>query len=122
VSEGPFRTLRNLAIVAIVALLIALAPGGGTGLSVALWILTVAFFAAIAFLGYRLYREHRFTLDSLSTVERWVLYGSIGLAFVTFTASQRLLHTGLGVLVWIGLLGLASFGVFWVWRHSREYG
>ena len=40
-SEGPFKTLRNLAIVALVALLIALAPGGGTGLSVALWILTV---------------------------------------------------------------------------------
>ena len=46
-SEGPFKTVRNLGIVALVALLIALAPGGGTGLSVALWILTVAFFAAI---------------------------------------------------------------------------
>ena len=120
-TDGPFRTLRNFGIVALVALVIALAPGGGTGLSVVLWIVTVAFFTAIAFLGFRLYREHRFTLDSLSTLERWVLYGSIGLAFVTFTASQRLLHTGIGVLVWIALLGIASFGVFWVWRHATQY-
>jgi len=83
-----FRGLRNFAIVALVALAIALAPGGGTGLSVVLWILTVAFFTAIALLGYRLYREHRFTIDSLSALERWVLYGSVGLAFLTFTGTN----------------------------------
>jgi uncharacterized protein involved in cysteine biosynthesis len=123
VSAGPFRTLRNVAIIAVVALLIALAPGGGTGLSVALWILTVAFFAAIAFMGYRMYREYRFTIDSLSALEKWVAYGSIGIAFVTFTATRRLFSIGGGgVLVWIALLGLASFGIYWVWRHQSQYG
>jgi hypothetical protein len=118
-----FRGLRNFAIVALVALAIALAPGGGTGLSVALWVLTVAFFAAIALFGYRLYREHRLTIDALSALERWVLYGSIGLAFLTFTGTNRLFDLGGGgVLIWLGLLGLASFGVFWVWRHSSQYG
>ena len=116
------KHVRNFGIVVLVAAALAFVPGGGPTLGVVLALLAIAFFTAIAFLGWRLYHEHRFTLDSLSTLERWVLYGSIGLAFVTFTASQRLLHTGLGVLVWIGLLGLASFGVFWVWRHSREYG
>ena len=73
------RGLRNFGIVALVALAIALAPGGGTGLAVALWILTVAFFVSIALLGYRLFREHRFTIESLSVLERSVAYGSIAL-------------------------------------------
>ena len=118
-----YRTLRNFGIVALIALAIALAPGGGTGLSVALWILTVAFFASIALLGFRLYRENRFTLDSLSTTERGVAYGSVGLAFVDFTATSRLFQLGGGgVLIWLAILGLCSYGIFWVWRRQSEYG
>jgi hypothetical protein len=118
-----FRGLRNFAIVALVALAIALAPGGGTGLSVALWLLTVAFFVSIALLGYRLYREHRFTIESLSVTERAVAYGSIGLAFVDFTATNRLASLGgIGWLIWLSVLGLSSYGIFWVWRHATQYG
>ena len=117
------RGLRNFAIVALIALAIALAPGGGTGLAVALWLLTVAFFVSIALLGYRLFKENRFTIESLSTLERGVAYGSIGLAFTDFTATNRLFGLGgLGILIWLALLGLASYGVFWVWRHATQYG
>ena len=120
--EG-LKTLRNFAIIALVALVIVLAPGGGTGLSLVLWLLTVAFFVSIAFLGWRLYMEHRFTLDSLATIERVVLYGSIALAFWDFAATKRLWNLGgPGIAGWVALLGLASFGVYWVWRHAREYG
>jgi len=117
------KTLRNFAIVALIALAIALAPGGGTGLNIVLWLLTAAFFISIAFLGYRLYMEHRFTLESLSNEQRWVLYGSVGLAFWDFAAAPRLWPLGAGgIAAWIALLVVASGGVFWVWRKSREYG
>ena len=117
------RGLRNFGIVALIALAIAVAPGGGTGLAVALWILTVAFFVSIALLGYRLFREHRFTIESLSVLERTVAYGSVGLAFVAFTATNRLFSWGGGgILAWFALLGLASYGIFWVWRHATQYG
>ena len=117
------KGLRNFAIVAIVALVIALAPGGGTGLSVALWVLTVAFFAAIALFGVRMYREHRFTIQSLSVLERTVAYVSVGAAFVAFTATHRLFDLGGGgVLIWLGILGGCSYGIFWVWKHSSQYG
>ena len=117
------RGLRNFAIIALVALAIALAPGGGTGLAVVLWILTVAFFVAIALLGYRLYREHRFAIQSLSGLERGVAYASVALAFTAFTATNRLFGLGGGgILAWFALLGLASYGVFWVWRHATRYG
>src|SRR4051812_50189197 len=111
---------RNFAIVALVALGFAALPGGQSTLNVILALLTILFFAAIALVGYRLYREHRFTIDSLEPIQRGVLYGSIGLAVLTFAASSRLLQ-GAGVLIWLALLGLASYGVFWVFQRYRRY-
>jgi hypothetical protein len=111
---------RNFAIVALIALGFTVLPGGRNTLDVILAILSIAFFAAIAFLGYRLYREHRFTLESLEERQRAVLYGSIGLALLTFVASARLFDGPL-ILVWLGLLGVASFGVYWVFTSSRRY-
>jgi len=114
------RAARNFAIVALIALAFTALPGGRSTLDVILAILSIAFFTAIAFLGYRLYREHRFTLESLSDRERAVLYGAIGLALLTFVASERLFDGPL-ILVWLGLLGLASYGVYWVFQSSRRY-
>jgi drug/metabolite transporter (DMT)-like permease len=117
------RKLINIAVVLLVALAFVLIPGGGPALEVALTLLSIAFFTAIAFLGYRLYREYSFTLDSLEPRVRLVLYGSIALAFLTFAASQRLFDVGGGgVLIWLAMLVLASFGVYWVYMQSRRFG
>jgi hypothetical protein len=111
---------RNFAIVALIALAFTALPGGEPTLNVLLAILTIGFFAAIAFLGYRLFREHRFTIESLEPVQRLVLYASIGLAILTFAASGRLFQ-GAGILVWMALIGLAAYGVYWVFQRSRSY-
>lgn len=117
------KTALNFAIVALIALALFLLPGGGSALNVMLTVLTMAFFVAIALLGYRLYRQYRFEIESLETRQRAVLYGSVGLAFLTFTATNRLFNLGgAGVLVWLGLLALASYGVFWVFSRYRRYG
>jgi drug/metabolite transporter (DMT)-like permease len=117
------RQAINFTILALVALGFTVLPGGNATLNVLLTLLGIAFFTAIALLGYRLYREHRFTLDSLAEVERLVLYASVALAFLTFVASRRLfdMNGGLGVLIFLALLGLASYGVFWVFQRSRRY-
>ena len=114
-------TLEVLAIL-LVALIFTVAPGGGSTLNVILAVLSIAFFVAIALLGYRLYRENSFFLESLTDTQRVVLYTSVGGAFLTFAAAERLFDWGGGgVLLWIGLLGLCSYGVFWVWMSSRDY-
>jgi drug/metabolite transporter (DMT)-like permease len=117
------RQAVNFAVLLLVALGFAVLPGGNATLDVLLTLLGIIFFAAIALLGYRLYREHRFTLDSLAERERLVLYASVALAFLTFVASKRLLtsSSAAGVLVFLALLGLASYGVFWVFQRSRRY-
>jgi hypothetical protein len=109
-------------VVALIALALVALPGGGSALDVVLTLLTIAFFIAIAGVLYWLYRQYRIDIESLSDGLRFVLYGSAGLALLTFTASDRLFDTGgAGVLVWFALLALASYGLFFVWTRYRQY-
>jgi drug/metabolite transporter (DMT)-like permease len=110
-------------VIALIALALVVLPGGGSALDVVLTLLTIAFFAAIAVLFYRLYRQYRIDLETLSDTLRLVLYGSVGLALLTFTATDRLFGSGgAGVVVWFALLALASYGLFFVWTRYRRYG
>ena len=43
-------------------------------------------------------------------------------AALDFVAWQRLRDTGPGVLAFIALLAVASYGAFWVWMQSQKYG
>jgi hypothetical protein len=112
----------KLGVVMLVALALTVLPGGGAALDVVLTLLTIAFFAAIAFLVFRLYRQYRFELETLEPSMRLALYGSLGLAVLTFTATDRLFNVGgAGVLLWFGLLAAASYGLFWVYTRYRRY-
>lgn len=117
------RTAVSFLVVALVALGLTLLPGGEATLNVLLTVLTLAFFVGIALFGVSLYRQNRLALDSLTTAQRAVLYGAVGLAFLTFTATRRLFDAGgLGLLVWFLLLAMASYGAFWAYSQSRRYG
>jgi hypothetical protein len=112
---------RNIAIIALLALVIVAVPGGGNAADLIVATISLAFMAAIAFLGYRLYRENQFTLLSLSTQHRALLYGAIGVIFATLVATNRLWASGLGTLTWFALLAAGSFALFFVWSESRRY-
>ena len=115
------KTAGKFGIVAVVALGIYVLPGGGSALEVALTLLTILFFASIAVLVFRLYRQHGFELDSLEAQERLVLYASIGGAALTFTATNRLFDQGgAGIVVWLALLALCSYGIYWTWTRYRR--
>ena len=116
-------TAAKVGIVLLVALALTVLPGGDATLDVVLTLLTIAFFAAIAWFGYMLFSRNRDEIFSLEPRQRLVLYSSVSLAFLTFTATNRLFDAGgAGVLAWLALLGICSYGVFWVWTRYREYG
>jgi len=115
------KTAGQFGLVALVALAFTVLPGGGPALGVALGMLSIVFFTLIAVLGYRFYRQFGFQLDSLEDRQRLVLYGSVGLALLTFCATSRLFDTGgAGAVVWMALLALCSYGVYWVWTQYRR--
>jgi len=113
----------KLGVVALVALALTVLPGGGSALDVVLSLLSIVFLVAIAFLGYRLFRQYHFDLDSLEPNVRLALYGSIALAVLTVVGTSRLFDVGgAGVIAWFGLLALCSYGIYWVWTQYRSYG
>jgi hypothetical protein len=114
-------TLRNVAIVALVALAVVAIPGGSATAELLLAILSLGFLAAIGFLGYRLYMEHKFTLWSMSDQHRALLYGGVTVATGTLIASDRLFNSGLGTILWFSLLGGSVFAVYHAWVESRRY-
>lgn len=115
-------TARNVAIIALIALAVVVLPGGGNAADLLLGVISLAFLGAIAWFGARLYRENQFTLASLSTNHRALLYGAIAVAFATLTATEGLMNTGLGTVAWLALLAGAAASLYYVWTESRRYG
>lgn len=118
------RTAVNFGIVVLIALAFTAAPGGDDTLAVILVLLSIVFFTLIALLFYNLFKRYQWELEALPDRHRLVLYGSVGLAFLTLCATSRLINDagGLGFVAWIALLALSSYGVYWVWNQYRSYG
>jgi hypothetical protein len=113
----------KLGVIALIALALVVLPAGDRGLDVVLALLGIVFLAAIAFLGYRLYRQHHLDIDTLEPNQRLALYGSLALAVLTVVGTDRLFDVGgVGVVIWFALLALCSYGLYWVWTQYRSYG
>jgi hypothetical protein len=115
------RTALYVAIIAGLAAAVAFAPGGGTTARLILWVIGVLFWGSLAWFLARLYRDYRNELYGLGDRMRAVLYVSIGVAVLTVTATRKMWDTGAGLFLWFLLIGMASYGVFAVWRHWRAY-
>jgi hypothetical protein len=121
---GPDRNthLRNAAIVLALAVLLWKLPGGGTAATVINNVLGIVFAGGLLFFGYRLYMEHRTAVFMLEDRTRALLYASGLLAAFALVATGRLWEQGgVGVVVWLALLGAAAYGIVTVYRASREY-
>jgi len=111
----------QIGVIALVALAITVLPGGGTAVEVILTALTLAFLVAIAFFGYRLFNQFRFELESLEDRDRAVLYGSFAVVIFAFAAAERMFDSGGGgVIAWFALIGIAVYGLYWVWTRYRR--
>jgi type IV secretory pathway TrbD component len=119
--SSTLSNLRNVAIVLALAGIVDVVPGGGTGADVALQFVSLAFLAAAAWIGSRLYREHRVALYSLGDRRRLVLYVALGAATVLISASGRMMASGPGTVVWIVALALCVYAVFAVIWSARQY-
>jgi drug/metabolite transporter (DMT)-like permease len=116
------RLAWKFGVIALIALIFVVLPGGGNALDVVLTALTIAFFAAIALLVARMYRQYRLDIESLDSSIRLALYGSLAVAVLTFTGTGRLFDAGgSGVILWFGLLALASYGLFWAWTRYKQW-
>jgi hypothetical protein len=115
------KHVRNVAIVLALAALVYASPQVGLAAGILSWLLGVVFLGVLAWFLMVMYRTYRAELMSLGDGARAVLYGSVGLAALTLTATSVLWSTGPGTIIWFALLVAASYGFFSTWRAYRRY-
>jgi Sec-independent protein secretion pathway component TatC len=115
------RTLRDVAIIMLLALAVAFAPHGGNVAEAILTAITMGFLAALAWLLFVLSRQNQLTLATLSDGRRAVLYGAFGVIALLVAGSDELLASGGGTLLWILLLGASIAAIWRIWIDANSY-
>jgi hypothetical protein len=115
------KTVRNIAIILALAALVVLVPGGGTGSSVALQAVSLAFLAVLVWFAALMYRQRRTELYGLGDRRRAILYAALAVGTLTLTATPRLWETAAGSVAWLILVAGAVYAVIAVVWSARRY-
>ena len=121
---GPdaLKNLRNAAIVLAIAVAVWKLPGGGKAASTIGNIFSVLFIGGLFFLAYRVYMERRDTILGLEERQRGLLYGALALAAFALIATRRMWDAdGLGIVIWMAMLGASAYAIYSVWRAYSSY-
>ena len=108
-------------MIVLLAAIVYAVPRGNFALGFLEEAISLAFLAAIAWIGSRLYREHRTELYALGTRRRTVVYVALGVAALSLTAVDRLWASGFGTVIWLVLLGGCVYALYAVYRSMKEY-
>jgi TRAP-type C4-dicarboxylate transport system permease small subunit len=115
------RVVRNVAIVALLALLVTLAPGGGNVVEAILVALTLTFLAAIAMLAVQTWHRTSFTRDVMTDRQRITFLGSLGAIALMIAGLDEMFNSGGGTVVWLLIVGTAGYLAYTTWRQASSY-
>ena len=118
-SDHP--TVRGLGIVALIALVVVVLSLESTLTAIG-GLLRIAFFLAIAFFLFLVWRERRGDIESWSERGRRVFYAAVVLAVVDVGALIGFGPSGPDALAFVLVLAACAYAVFRVWRDEHRYG
>jgi hypothetical protein len=114
-------TLRGFLIIALIAVLIVALSLERT--LAALYVLAgIAFFLAIAFFIYLVWRERRSDIALWSTRSQLVFYGAALLIVADLAVFFWRGVSGLDALAFFVVLGLSAFSMYRIWRDEHSFG
>jgi len=114
-------TLRGFLIIALIAVVVVVLQLEKT-LTALFLIAQIAFFLAIAFFIYLLWRDHREEISMWSARSRIVFYGAALLMVVNVASRWFVSISGLNLLVFVAVFVLGGFAMWRVWRDQHSYG
>jgi hypothetical protein len=114
-------TVRGLLVIALIAIVVVVLQLEAT-LTALFLLARIAFFLAIAFFVYLMWKERRSDIDMWSSRSRTVFYGAALLIVADVAASIiRGFASGLDSLAFILVLGLCGLSMWRVWRDEHTY-
>ena len=115
---NPF--VRGLLIVAAIAVVVVILQLQAT-LTALFLLAQIAFFLAIAFFVYLLWRERRSDIETWSSRAKLAFYGAAILAVVDLGAFFIDRPSGRDALAFFVVLIICAFAMFRVWRDQHSY-
>jgi small-conductance mechanosensitive channel len=113
-------TLRGFLILAAIAGLIVVFRLEET-LTVLLIIARIAFFLAIAFFVYLMWRDQREGISMWPQRAQWVFYGAAVIAVADVVVYWYGGARGLQVIAFVAVLALCGLAMFRTWRDQHRY-
>jgi small-conductance mechanosensitive channel len=113
-------TLRGFLILAAIAGLIVVFRLEET-LTVLLIIARIAFFLAIAFFVYLMWRDQREGISMWPQRAQWVFYGAAVIAVTDVAVYWYGGARGLQVIAFVAVLALCGLAMFRTWRDQHRY-
>jgi hypothetical protein len=116
-------TLRGFAIIVVIAIVITVLQ-----LQIALFSLLllaqIAFFLAIAFFLFLLWRDRRDEISTWGTRSRLVFYGAVFLAVadIGIAILTPYPNGGLETLAFVAVLAACGYSLWRIWRQEHTYG
>jgi uncharacterized membrane protein YhhN len=114
-------TLRGFLIIALIAVVIVVLQLEKT-LTALFLLAQIAFFLAIAFFIYLLWRDHREAISMWPMRSRVVFYGAALLMVVNVASRWFVSLGGLNLIVFVAVFVLGGFAMWRVWRDEHSYG
>jgi hypothetical protein len=116
-------TIRGFAIILLIAVVIWVLQLQ-TALVSLLLIARIAFFLAIAFFLYLVWRERRGDIAMWGRNSQLVFYGAVALAVADIAAMILTSYPSgsLEVLVFLAVLAACGYSLWRVWRREHTYG
>jgi hypothetical protein len=115
------QNVRNIAIILALAAGVDFLPGGGNAAAAVLTALTMTFFAAIAWLLYRVYNEQQLTISGLSDGRKAGLFGAVGAIALLVVAYDDFRSWQGGIVLWVALMAGCLGAIFLIWRSETTY-
>ena len=114
------RALRNVAIIALLALAITVLPGGGNVVDGILLALSLIFSGALIMLAVRFWRENSLSRDAMTDRQRGLIYSALGAIALMVVGADELLSTGFGTVAWVAILVASAWLIFNTWREANS--
>ena len=114
-------TLRGFLIIVVIVLGIIIL-NQQTALLSLVYLTRIAFFLAVAFFLFLMWRERRGEISTWSSRSQWAFYGAAILALVSIGIFILYGASGRSALAFFVILGLCAFSMFRVWRDEHTYG
>lgn len=112
--------VRNIAIIALLALVLTVLPAGGNLTDAILTALWLVFLGAIALLMVRFWNENSLARDAMTDRQRGMVYGGLGAIALMVAGTDELFETGAGTIAWIAIVAVSGWLIITTWREAQS--